>query len=277
MELRGKRAVVTGASRGIGRAIAEALVDAGACVAIVARSEPDLRNVAAALAERGGEVLVVCADVSDAGQVDAAFDAIESAWGVVDILVNNAGVQGPIGPMVEADVEAWWQAVEVNLKGSFLCARRVLPGMIARCSGKIINLSGGGAVSPRPFFSAYGASKAAIVRLTETLAAEVRDYQIDVNAIAPGAVNTHMLEERLSAGMRVGQQERAADQKLLAEGGTDPAWPAALAVYLASSRSDGLSGRLLAALWDPWETFEVKEVMESEAFTVRRLKMDDVE
>ncbi len=274
MELAGKRAVVTGAGRGIGRAIAEALAAAGARVALLARSDEELCAVAAGIAARGGETMVERADVADEGSVDAAFAAIRSAWDGVDILVNNAGVQGAIGPMHEADVVEWWRAVEVNLKGCFLCSRQVLPGMIAQRGGKIINLSGGGAVSPRPFFSAYSASKAAVVRLTETLAVEVRDYGIDVNAIAPGAVNTRMLDERMDAGQRAGQAEIETDKKLMADGGTDPQRPAALVVYLASARSDGLSGRLLAALWDPWEELDVEAVMASEAFTVRRLKME---
>ena len=274
MELAGKRAVVTGAGRGIGAAIAEALAAAGARVALLARSDDELRAVADGIAARGGEALVERVDVADEGSVDAAFASIRRAWGGVDILVNNAGVQGAIGPLHEVDVAYWWRAVEVNLKGCFLCSRQVLPGMIEQRGGKIINLSGGGAVSPRPFFSAYSASKAAVVRLTETLAAEVRDYGIDVNAIAPGAVNTRMLDERLDAGQRAGQAEIEADKKLVADGGTDPQRPAALVVYLASTRSDGLSGRLLAALWDPWEGLDVEAVMASEAYTVRRLKME---
>ena len=275
MELAGKTAVVTGASRGIGEAIARALAAAGAEVVLLARSERALRAVADGIEAEGGKALVVPADVADEGSIDAAFSSIYSAWGSVDILVNNAGVQGPIGPLHAAEVEQWWQSVEINLKGCFLCSQQVLPYMMERRGGKIINLSGGGAVGPRPFFSAYGASKAAVVRLTETLAAEVSDYRIDVNAIAPGAVNTEMLKERLAAGERAGKAEIEADRALLENGGTDPQRPAALVVYLASSRSDGLSGRLLSAVWDPWEHLDIDSVMASEAFTVRRLRAEE--
>ena len=272
MELVGKSAVVTGASRGIGKVIAEALAAAGAQVALLARSKRALREVADGIEAEGGQALAVPADVVDECSVSAAFSSIYSAWNSVDILVNNAGVQGPIGPLHAVDEEQWWKSVEVNLKGCFLCSQQVLPHMMAQRGGKIINLSGGGAVSPRPFFSAYSASKAAIVRLTETLAAEVRDHRIDVNAISPGAVNTEMLKERLAAGQRAGRAEIKADRQLLENGGTDPQRPAGLAVYLASARSDGLSGRLLSAVWDSWEDLDVDEVMASETFTVRRLK-----
>lgn len=275
MELVGKSAVVTGASRGIGKAIAEALAAAGAQVALLARSERALHAVADGIEVEGGRALVIPADVAEEGSVSAAFSSIYSAWDSVDVLVNNAGVQGPIGPLHAVDVERWWKSVEVNLKGCFLCSQQVLPHMMAQRGGKIINLSGGGAVSPRPFFSAYSASKAAIVRLTETLAAEVRDHRIDVNAIAPGAVNTEMLKERLAAGERAGRAETEADRQLLENGGTDPQRPAGLAVYLASARSDGLSGRLLSAVWDSWEDLDVDAVMASEAFTVRRLKVEE--
>lgn len=275
MELAGKSAVVTGASRGIGKAIAEALADAGARVGLLARGERALGAVADGINRAGGQALVLPADVADEEAVSSAFASVLSAWDGVDILVNNAGVQGPIGPLHTADVEQWWKSVEVNLKGCFLCSQQVLPHMMAQRGGKIINLSGGGAVGSRPFFSAYSASKAAIVCLTETLAAEVSDYQINVNAIAPGAVNTQMLEERLAAGQRVGQAEIKADQQLLQNGGTDPQRPAALAVYLASARSDGLSGRLLSAVWDSWESLDVDAIMASEAFTVRRRKAEE--
>ena len=138
-----------------------------------------------------------------------------------------------------------------------------------------ISLSGGGAVGPRPFFSAYSASKAAVVRFSENVAGEVAEHNIDINSIAPGAINTRMLDERLEAGTAGGEQEIEIDQRLVQEGGTDPARPAALVVYLASARSDGLSGRLLGAVWDPWENFDIEAVMASEAFTVRRLKPED--
>ena len=272
MELRGKRCLVTGGGRGIGRAIALALAREGARLALMARTESELDQTAALLSSIGDEALKLRVDVGRREEVDEAIEEILAGWGGVDVLVNNAGIQGPIGRVEEVDPEDWMQALQVNLGGCFYCTRKVLPAMIAQGYGKIIHLSGGGAVGPRPFFSAYSASKAGVVRFSENLAGEVAEYGIDVNAIAPGAVNTRMLDERLEAGVVVGAGEMDRDQQLLRDGGTDPECPAALVVYLSSPRSGGLTGRLLAAVWDRWEDFDIEAIMASESFTVRRLK-----
>ena len=158
---------------------------------------------------------------------------------------------------------------QVNLFACLRCAQLVLPGMIERSHGKIINLSGGGAVDPRPRFSAYAASKAGVVRFTETLAAEVAEHDIDVNAIAPGAIHTAMVDELLNAS-NAADEDRAEAQQIIDQD-QRPDRAAALAVFLASSRSDGLSGRLLSAIWDDWENLDIGSVMSSDRFTVRRL------
>ena len=274
MELAGRRCIVTGGGRGIGRAIALALAEEGARVALVARTGAEL-DATATLVTRSAEVLKLRADVGQREEVDAAIGQVLDIWDGVDVLVNNAGIQGPLGRAEEVDPEAWMQTVQVNLGGCFYCTRKVLPAMMAQKYGKIINLSGGGAVGPRPFFSAYSASKAAVVRFSENLAAEVSEYGIDVNSFAPGAVKTRMLDERLAAGETVGADEQAGDQQLLQKGGTPPERPAALAVYLASARSDGLTGKMLAAVWDPWENLDIEAVMATEVYTVRRLKKEE--
>lgn len=269
MQLAGRRALVTGAGRGIGRAIARALAGEGARVGLLARSRTQLEETAAELGP--DRCLVLAADLADEAQLRGAWERLEAAWGGVDILINNAGILGPIGPVQAVDSAAWMEAVRVNLGGCFRCTQLALPGMIRQGYGKIINLSGGGAVTPRPWFSAYSAAKAGVVRFTETLAAEVALHHIDVNAVAPGAVNTRMLDQVLAAGDLAGAQAQAEAQRQREEGGVDPARPAALVVYLASPRSDGLSGRLLSAVWDDWEHLAVAEVMRSEHYTVRRV------
>jgi len=269
VELDGQRALVTGAGRGIGRAIALALAHEGASVALVARTAAQLDEVKSRIQALGRPCLAAPADVSDAVQVGEAVGGVLDQWGGVDILVNDAGVQGPIGLTHQVDVEAWLRTIDVNLGGCFRCTHLVLPGMIQRRRGRIINLSGGGAVSPRPRFSAYGASKAAVVRLTETLAAEVAEYGVQVNAIAPGGVNTDMLDQILAAGEAAGADAVTA-RKQAAEGGVDPQRPAALALFLASPRSDGLTGRLISAVWDNWEEMDIEAVMAGETYTVRR-------
>ena len=275
MELTNRRVIITGAGQGIGRAIAIAMGRSGARLYLWGRTESNLLETQKYVRSVGAEVEVTTIDVSVASEVKRAWDLVARRWGGIDVLVNNAGVQGPMGYMHEIDFEDWWKTIEINLRSTFLCSQSVLPDMIMQNRGKIINLSGGGAVTPRPFFSAYSASKAAIVRLTETLAAEVKHNGIDVNAIAPGAVNTQMLDQRLAAGSSIGEVEREAATDLVQDGGIDIAKPAALAVFLASDKSNGLSGRLLSAVWDPWEKMDLKKVMETESFTMRRLNMDE--
>ena len=275
MELEGRRALVTGGGRGIGRSIALALAREGARGGLMARSREELEAVAGEIEGLGGATWMGTADVSRPEEVRMVIGELLDAWDGIDVLVNNAGIQGPIGLAHEVPVEEWIHTIQVNLVGCYLCTRLVLPGMIERSYGKIVNLSGGGAVSPRPRYSAYGAAKAGVVRLTESLAAEVAEYGIDVNAMAPGAINTKMLEETLAAGEAAGAQEQAGAKRQLESGGTDPALPARLVVYLASSRSDGLTGRLISAMWDEWGEMDVEGVMATEAFTVRRIKLEE--
>ncbi len=171
----------------------------------------------------------------------------------------------------------WVRAIEINLMGSVLMCRAVLPQFRAKHYGKIVQLSGGGATNPLPRISAYAASKAAIVRFAETLAEEVRDDHIDVNSIAPGALNTRLLDEVLEAGPeRVGESFYAKATKQRQSGGTSLECGAALAVFLASAASDGISGKLLSAVWDPWETLASrKEDLRSDIYTLRRIVPKD--
>lgn len=273
MKLKDKVAIVTGSGRGIGRAIALAFAKEGGEVVVVSRTLPEIEETAEKLRALGGRVMVVRADVSKKEHVENLVRSVIKEVGRVDILVNNAGVQGPIGPLVVNDIDRWIQAVHINLIGTFLCCRAVLPGMMERRQGKIINFSGGGAASPRPRFTAYGSSKAAVVRLTETLAGEVKEFNIQVNAIAPGAVNTKMLHEVLEAGEAAGEKALAAARRQLETGGTPPETAAALAVFLASDQSDGLTGRLISAVWNDWQGISerIPEIMSTDMYTLRRI------
>jgi 3-oxoacyl-[acyl-carrier protein] reductase len=273
MKLAGKAAIITGAGRGIGRAIALAFAQEGADVLVASRTLPEVAETAEEARALGRHALALKVDVSNRDEVQRMVAQGLEEFGKADILVNNAGIYGSIGPLVHNDPEKWVQTIRINLFGAFFCARAVLPFMIRQGRGKIINLSGGGASSPLPNFSAYAASKAAIVRLTETLAEEVKGFNIQVNAIAPGAVNTRLMDEVLAAGSAAGEQMLAQTRRQKETGGVPPERAAALAVFLASEESDGLSGRLISAAWDDWESMNARidEIMASDLYTLRRV------
>jgi len=264
--LAGRRALITGASQGLGLEIAREYVRAGAHVVICARGEDALRAAAAEL----GDVPFMVADVVDDSEALVAF-AVERLGGL-DVLVNNAGVYGPKGAIADVDLAEWKRAIEINLYGSVLPVRAAVPHLRASERGKVVQLSGGGATAPLPFLSAYAASKAATVRFMETLAGE--EPEIDVNAIAPGALNTRMLDEVLEAGPEaVGEAFYAKALKQRDSGGTPLTRGAALAVYLGSRASDGITGRLLSAVWDPWETLHERagDLDGTDIYTLRRI------
>ncbi len=274
MRLHGKTAIITGAGRGLGRSVACAFSREGACVVICARAEDELKDTALEIRRLGRSCVIKRADVGNPKDVDALVQAALEAYRRVDILINNAAVQGPIGPVAEADDTAWVQTIQTNLLGTYLCIRRVLPDMIAARRGKIINLSGGGATSARPNFSAYAASKAAIVRLTETLAAEVAPFNVQVNAIAPGPLATRMQREICEAGPRAGGKETEEAQSSLEAGERCFERATELALFLGSDQSDGLTGKLISALHDDWENWNAEHLSRliSEPWlTLRRL------
>ncbi|MBA3035260.1 MAG: SDR family oxidoreductase [Desulfobacterium sp.] len=275
--LNGKVAIITGANQGLGLAISHKYVNAGASLVMCARNNDLLtrakRELSAELAP-GQVIEVIPADVSDIKSVEQLLKATMQRFGRIDILVNNAGVYGAMGPIEEVDWAQWIRAIEINLFGSILMCRAVLPTMKEQKKGKIIQLSGGGATNPMPNISAYAASKAAIVRFSETLAEEVRDFSIDVNAIAPGALNSRMLDEVLAAGPdKVGQAffDKAVQQK--ESGGTGFDRGAELAVFLASDASNGITGKLISAVWDKWENWpeHKDELYKSDIYTLRRI------
>lgn len=273
----GQRVLVTGASQGLGYEIAAAFAAGGADLAICARDGAAIAAAGTTLAERfpGIRVHAQAADVARESDVDALVAAAGERLGGIDVLVVNAGVYGPKGPIEELDWSAWVEAIQINLIGAVYCMRCAIPVLRASKRGKIIILSGGGATKPLPFVSAYAASKAGLVRFGETLAEELRGDGIDVNMIAPGALNTRLLDEILAAGPAVvGAGFYASAQAQAAGGGTPLTLGAQLCTFLAGAQGDGITGKLLSAPWDPWQRFggeTEKKRLEGDVYTLRRI------
>jgi len=282
MDLAGRSAIITGANQGLGKAIARHFVQAGAHVLLVARTDDLLRQTEEelkSLAQLPKQVVThMRGDVRCANDCTAIVERALRVLPGLTVLVNNAGMYGPMGRIEEVDWQAWTDTITVNLFGTVLMCRAAIPHFRTQSYGKIINLSGGGATSPLPRITAYAASKTAVVRLTECFAEELRDARVDVNAIAPGALNTRMLEEVLAAGPeKVGREfyERSLRQK--DTGGVPLDKGAALAVFLASAQSDGITGRLLSAAWDDWASLPDwrDRLGQSDIFTLRRIVPED--
>jgi NAD(P)-dependent dehydrogenase (short-subunit alcohol dehydrogenase family) len=279
--LENRCAIVTGASEGLGFAIAQKYVEAGAHVLICARSADSLEAARArlqALAGSGQTVLAQSADVSNTRDVTTLVHKALQQFGRLHVLFNNAGVIGPAGAAEDVEWHEWLRAMEINLLGPVLLARAVLPHFKQVTYGKIIQLSGGGATNPLPMLSAYAASKAAVIRFMETLAEETRRYRVDVNSIAPGALNTRMLEQFIAAGPeRIGSEFHARSVRQKQEGGVPLDRGAELAVFLGSALSDGISGKLISAVWDPWEALpqHLEELRRTDVYTLRRIVPQD--
>ncbi len=287
MKLAGKRALITGSSQGFGLEVAKHYAAEGASVMLCARDPKTLAEARAVVAGSAGilpapgyagfqpaKICATQADISNEQSVTHLIEETHKQLGGLDILVANAGGYGPKGPIDEIDWAEWVQAININLLGTVFCCRAVLPEMKKQKSGKIIILSGGGATKPLPNLSAYAASKAAIVRFAETIAEELKPFNIQVNAIAPGALNTRLLDEILAAGPeKVGKQFYESQLKQKASGGHGLQRGAQLCVFLGSDASGPLTGRLIAAIWDPWEKLPeiTPEITGTDIYTLRRI------
>jgi len=242
LALAGRVAVVTGGGRGIGAATAAALAKAGASVAVLARSQGQVSTVAALLASQGARSLAVAADVADPAAVAGAFVKIANTLGPIDVLINNAGVVAPLGPTGRIDPEAWQAAVAINLAGPFSCIRAVLPGMLARRWGRIVNVSTGAATGTGMIHAnAYSVSKAGLEMLTVNLATELADSGVTVNAVRPGGVDTSMQTQiRTGDPAKIGATLVARFQAAYASGRLLPAErPAQLIVRLIAQDATG--------------------------------------
>ena len=270
MRLEGRVALITGGGRGIGKAIGLAYAKEGARPAMAARTIDELRASAQEVEALGAETLIIPTDVTDQGQVDEMVRSTLERYSRIDILVNNAGIAGPVGPVQDNDASHWIHTIQVNLIGVYLCCRAVLPSMISRNRGKIINMSGVGG----PGATAYAASKAALIDLTEKLSGELTDTNIQVNAISPGSINTRMWEDLRDGALAVDDTRLVElSQRILSGGGASLERAVELAVFLAGDTSGDLSGRLIRAT-DDFSNMPavISEIMESDAYTMRRVE-----
>jgi NAD(P)-dependent dehydrogenase (short-subunit alcohol dehydrogenase family) len=253
-DLSGTVAVISGGGRGVGRLLAVELAGAGASVGVIARSGAELAAVAAYIKRSGGTAAAVTCDVSDELAAAAAITQLEQRLGPANLLINNAGVSGPAGQLWNVSPGEWWRTMEINIGGAFTLTRLALPGMIAAHAGRIINITSHAGVYRWPLMSAYAASKAALIKLTETLAEETREYGVSAFSVDPGLLHIGLSEAALSspADPRTpeGQISGWIRGRLLSGHGTDPAQAVRLVLTLAAGHLDRLSGRHLAAADD---------------------------
>jgi NAD(P)-dependent dehydrogenase (short-subunit alcohol dehydrogenase family) len=262
-------ALVTGASRGLGQAFAVGLAQAGFSVGITGRTVENLKQTLRAIEDVGARGLAVSGDVADGKAVRDAARQIEEQLGPIDLLVNNAGVGEPFGPTWETDPDQWWRCQEVNVRGPLLCCHAVLPGMVERCRGRIINVASGAGTRGIPYMSSYVTSKAALIRFTEALAAETKHHGISVFCIQPGSVRTAMAEQILASSAEnrwFGWLEEVYEKgwNLTPEPATR------LVLYLASGEADALTGRFFHAAEDPGEVVRrAEQILRDDLYALR--------
>ena len=271
IDLSGQVAVVTGGGRGLGREMARRLAAAGAAVAVVARSPEQLAETVSLITQAGGKALAVSANVNDWEAVDRMVRQVQDQLGAVDILVNNAGVIGPPGPIWETDPRDWQRVIGINLDGAFFCARAVLPHMVQRKRGRIINVASGAALGPITYGHSYCVSKAALARLTEMISADAGEHGIIAFTIDPGDVLTAMTEYLMEseAGREYIPWFR---DYMLESGGMSAGLSANLVALLASGKADGLSGRFVRVSDDVDHLVEQAEVIQKNDLYTLRLR-----
>ena len=267
-QVAGQVVIVTGGGGIIGRAICTALARAGARVAVADLSADLLNGTVGDIQQTGGQALGIEVDVANRPAVERMVARVEREFGPVDLLVNNAGLLGAIGPLWEVDPDEWWKVWEVNIRGAMLCAWAVLPSMIARRRGRIVNVSSGSVLGPSANFSAYPVSKTALTRLTEHLAVDAHQYGVSVFAITPGLVDTPLA--RLTWESPDGQQWTGQYQDLYAERQVSPEVAAARCLELASGKADRLSGCYIQIADDLDEMVErAEEITADELYRLR--------
>jgi len=267
--------LITGASRGLGSHLVSSFWHAGWNVALVARDKKVLLQVLGNLPKQSNQsALIFPCDLSLPKAVIKLAQQIKKQLPRLDVLINNAAIHGPIGPLIENNFTVWNEAIQVNLLAPVALCHQLIDFITYSGGGSIINLSGGGATGPRANFTAYASAKAALVRFSETLAQEVQAQNIRVNCIAPGAMKTSLLEGVITSGTNLaGKREFDIAEKVFSQGGASLDNIANLALFLASESSQGISGKLISAVWDDWQEWpkHVEQLQASDAYTLRRI------
>lgn len=274
----GKKVIITGGNGGIGSVVAAGFLVEGAQVLILGIDKRGLLKRQKELMKISTKVECKVLDVSDRKQVEKIGVYIKNKFGGrLDVLVNAAAIYGPMGKLEELDPKFWQKTIAVNLLGTVNMCAVVIPFMKRRKQGRIINFAGGGD-GPFPRFTAYSSSKAAVIRFTESLAQELIQYNIFVNAVAPGPVNTGLLEEVLKAGVgKVGKDYYLVSKKQKLEGGVSPTFVRDLILFLASPKAGNLTGKTISAIRDDWKKIpkHLKILSKTDIYNIRRIKPAD--
>lgn len=272
--LTGKKVIITGGSRGIGFVIAEEMIKNGAKIVICSRTKSELYSAIKRLNRNGENAYGIRTDVSQLKQCERLIKFALQKLGTIDILINNAGIYGPIGPLEENNDGLWLETIKTNIISMVYCSKLVIPTLKKKKMGKIINLSGSGVGGNRvkSNFSAYFTSKIAVVGFSEVLAEELKSYNIQVNSIAPGAVNTRLTEYLLKQDPnKVGLPMYEETLRQRKTGGTTPILIAKLVAFLSSDRANKITGRYLSARWDKIEQLENRSIWPPNLYKLRRI------
>ena len=276
-----KNIIITGASRGFGKAIAHKFLKEQCNIAICSRNSNELTFAQIEMviqSYNNTNIYSMPCDVSNETQVNTFIDNSIEKFNTIDAIVLNAGVYGPMGSLENVSLEDWKSAFDINFYGVLLPCRKIINHFKQQKKGKIIIVSGGGATNPMPNITAYAASKAAVVRLMESLSLELKPYNIDVNAIAPGPLSTKLVDQVLDAGPDVvGHEFFQKNLKWKNEGATSPELGANLIYYLTTPESNGITGKLISAQWDNWKNLKshINELNDSDIYNLRRIVPED--
>ena len=280
MKAKNKNVIITGGTVGFGKALAEKFLNEGANISICSRNEQQLFDTQSELLSKFPNriILVKKCDVSIEKDVKEFIAYSLDTFKTIHVLILNAGVYGPMGPIETVSLDEWRKSIDINLFGVLLPCRELIPHFKQNKYGKIIVLSGGGATNPMPNLSSYATAKAAVVRLVETLSKELLSYNVDINAIAPGAMSTRMIEQVIDAGPEiVGDEFFKKNQNWKQNGATSMELGTNLTVYLSSDDSNGVTGKLISAQWDDWKNFgnHLDDLQNSDIYTIRRIVLED--